>query len=851
MFVYLYTRIGVLYSPVTNQPIEKQTTEEMLERVMLIPDGAKIRVSSPVIRGKKGRHSKLLANLRASKYRHIKLNGEIVELTAVPELEYNKKHSIEVIIEECTIKYDTEFRKNIKELIDKSTSMTDGITIIEILQLPPSETSSDFREGQLITLSESFSCHVSDFSLTEMETRMFSFNSPYGACQTCNGLGLEMSFDPNLVIPNINLSINQGAIAPWKGQDANTELGKERQQILKVLAKKFGFSLDVPWKDISQDNQYGLLYGFDNEISFTFDNGYVKKQSKTKFEGVICEMESIFQNNSNNSWIKEDLEQFQNKIKCKACQGYRLRKEALCVKINNINVGELCSMTIESLKQWLLDLPQYLNDYQNHIASKILAEIVYRIQFLYNVGLGYLTLGRESTTLSGGESQRIRLATQIGSGLSGVLYILDEPSIGLHQCDNDKLIDTMKRLRDLGNTIIVVEHDEDTMMVAEHLIDIGPGAGIHGGRIVAQGTPQEVMNDPNSLTGKYLKGELKIEIPLKRKIDKNTNFVKIYNAHYNNLRNINTQIPLGLLTVVTGVSGSGKSTLVIKTLYEVSVKKVNRASNFRHICDDITGLEYIDKIVEIDQSPIGRTPRSNPATYTGAFVAIRDCFVSVPESKIRKYKTGRFSFNVKGGRCEYCKGDGLIKIEMHFLPDVYVQCDECRGSRYNDDTLEIEYNGKNISEVLNMTVSDAIDFFCDVPSVAEKLNTLKNVGLGYIKIGQSATTLSGGEAQRVKLARELSKKSTGKTLYILDEPTTGLHTHDIKKLLNVLQKLVSMGNTVVIIEHNLHVIKTADWVIDIGILGGDKGGILVAEDTPENLVNYSDSLTGKYLKNYL
>ncbi len=837
----LFARIGVPYSPATGLPIESQTVTQMIDKILELPKETKIFILSPIVRGGKGEHRKEMRDLQKSGFTRMKIDGELYDIDDLPEIDKQKKHDISVVVDRLVISDDLGNR--LADSIEKALKHSNGLLDVEIVGLPEGKTKSEYKVGQIITFSERFACPVSGFQLAEIEPRLFSFNSPYGACQVCDGLGSEMFIDADLVVPDANRTLIAGAIAPW----ANSQ-SKYYTQTLQGLATHYKFTLQTPFRELPEKIQEIILYGSDNEeIKFYYEDGLRNYITKKAFEGVIPNLERRWKE-TDSSYIREEIEKYQNMTNCQACGGYRLNKEALCVKVAGLNIGQVCEMTIEDANQWIKKLPEELNQQQNKIAVRILQELTRRIGFLYNVGLDYLTLARGSGTLSGGESQRIRLASQIGAGLTGVLYVLDEPSIGLHQCDNDRLLSTLKSLKDIGNTVIVVEHDEETMRVADHLIDMGPGAGIHGGEVVAQGTPEEVMKSKKSITAKYLTGEKFIAIPAaRRKIDKDRK-IKIIGAKANNLRNVSTEIPLRTFCCVTGVSGGGKSSLTIETLYKAAAKRLNGAKTTPGHCERIDGLEYLDKVIEIDQSPIGRTPRSNPATYTGAFTHIRDWFVALPESKARGYKAGRFSFNVKGGRCEACQGDGLIKIEMHFLPDVYVTCDECKGKRYNRETLEIKYKEKSISDVLEMTVDEAVEFFAKVPNIHDKLITLQEVGIGYIHIGQSATTLSGGEAQRIKLAKELSKRSTGRTLYILDEPTTGLHTDDIAKLLKVLHRLVDVGNTVVVIEHNLDVIKTADWIIDIGPGGGSKGGNIVAEGTPEKIADNKNSMTGKYLK---
>lgn len=845
----LYARVGIPYSPATGKPIESQSASQMVDRILELPEGTKIYILAPFINGQKGEHRKEIMQLQKDGYTRLRVDGVLHDIGKLPAIDKNKKHTIEVVVDRLVIKKDVGNR--LPESVETALKIAKGTMMLSIVGVPDNGKEGKYKEGDELLFSEKFACPVSGFSLPEIEPRIFSFNSPYGACKACDGLGTEMFFDPNLIVPNVNLSLADGAIAPWSKKNAPNENSRYQLQTLQSLAKHYDFNVNTKWKDLDEDVQYMLLYGSEDEkIKFTYDDGFRRSNVTKEFEGVICNMERRFYE-TESSWIREELSKYQNKTDCQSCNGYRLKQESLCVKVGDLNIGEVSSLSIDEAIKWFNGLEEKLTKTQFKIADRILKEITRRLGFLRDVGLDYLTLIRESGTLSGGESQRIRLASQIGSGLSGVLYVLDEPSIGLHQCDNDRLLTTLKYLRDLGNTVIVVEHDEDTMEFADHLIDIGPGAGVHGGEVVSQGTPEDVKNDSSSITGQYLKGTRNIELPAVRREGKKGRCINIKGARSNNLKNVDITVPLGVFTSITGVSGGGKSSLVIETLYKAALKYVNGSKVNPGLYDSISGFEYVDKIIEIDQSPIGRTPRSNPATYTGAFGPIRDWYAALPESKARGYKSGRFSFNVKGGRCESCQGDGLIKIEMHFLPDVYVKCDECEGQRYNKETLEILYKGKSISDVLNMTVSQAVEFFDSMPLVKDKLVALEEVGLGYIKLGQSATTLSGGEAQRVKLARELSKRSTGRTLYILDEPTTGLHTHDISKLLKVLHRLVESGNTVLVIEHNMHVIKTSDHVIDIGPGGGDKGGNVVAAGTPEDVAAAKESITGKYLKEYL
>jgi len=830
----LYARIGIPYSPATGLPIESQTVSQMVDKILELPLGTKFYLLAPIVRGGKGEHRKELQDLKKQGYTRVKVDGEIYEIDKVPVIDKNKKHDIEVVVDRMVLSADIGNR--LPDSIEMGLKLSDGLIYVDVL--PEGKA----KEKRLI-FSSKFACPVSGFTIEEIEPRLFSFNSPYGSCKECDGLGSKLVFDPAMIIPDPKLSISRGAIAPW----ANTQ-SKFFSQTLESLALHYKFSLSSPYADLPKKVQDIILYGTGEEIiKFNFSDGYKSYTVKKPFEGVIGNMLRRW-HETESEWVRDEFTRYQVDTKCAACHGFRLNEKALSVKIAGKNIGEVCELTIDEAVKWFDNIEGKLSKKHIQIAERALQEIIRRLGFLNNVGLDYLTLARESGTLSGGEAQRIRLASQIGSGLSGVLYVLDEPSIGLHQCDNERLIKTLKNLRDLKNTVIVVEHDEETMRVSDYLVDMGVGAGIHGGKVVAYGTPAEVAKAKGSITAEYLRGEKFIEVPAKRREVKKARKISIIGARANNLKNVNAEIPLGTFTAVAGVSGGGKSSLIIETLYKAISKKLNGSKDIPGPHDAIRGLEYIDKIIEIDQSPIGRTPRSNPATYTGAFMPIRDLFTMMPEAKARGYKAGRFSFNVKGGRCEACEGDGMIKIEMHFLPDVYVKCDVCHGARYNRETLEVKYKDKSIANVLDMTALDAAAFFDKIPQIKDKLDALCEVGLGYIHLGQSATTLSGGEAQRVKLAKELSKRSTGKTLYILDEPTTGLHTDDVKKLLKVLHKLVDVGNTVTVIEHNLDVIKTADWVIDIGPGGGDKGGIIVAEGTPEAVAKNAKSVTGKYLK---
>lgn len=846
----LYARIGIPYSPATGKPIEKQTSSQMVEEILKLPKGTKLYILSPIVKGQKGEHRKEFIQLQKQGYQRIKIDGIIYDFDELPTIDKNKKHDVDVIIDRIQI--EDSLGNRLADSVEVALKLSNGLLGVEIVSIPEGEECKH-KAGEVIIFSEKFACPVSGFTLTEIEPRIFSFNSPYGACTDCDGLGLEVYFDPALVVPDARLSLKEGAIAPWHKATSTYAVTQNKfyMQTLEALAKHYDFSTFRPYEELSEEVQDIILYGSDGEeIEFKFDDGFRTNSVTQEFEGVIPHLLSKLKK-TESDYVREELSRYQSNKPCSTCSGHRLKTESLCVKIAELNIGEVTRMTIVEAVDWFNKLPGKLSKTHNLIAERVLKEVVRRLGFLKDVGLDYLTLNRTSGTLSGGESQRIRLASQIGSGLSGVLYVLDEPSIGLHQCDNERLLKTLRNLRDLGNTVIVVEHDEDTMRASDYIIDVGIGAGIHGGDIIAYGAPEDIMKSKESITGKYLSGEMFIPIPEKRRAGAKNRFIEIFGARENNLRNVDVKFPIGVFTSVTGVSGSGKSSLTIHTLYKVAVKRLHNAKTHPGEHDKITGLEYVDKVIEIDQSPIGRTPRSNPATYTGAFTPIRDWFASLSEAKIRGYKPGRFSFNVKGGRCEACEGDGVIKIEMHFLPDVYVKCEECNGKRYNKETLDIKYKDKSIADVLDLTVDAAAEFFEKVPIIYEKLHALQEVGLGYMKIGQSATTLSGGEAQRVKLAKELSRKSTGRTLYILDEPTTGLHSHDIKRLLSVLHKLVDSGNTVIVIEHNMDVIKTSDYVIDIGPFGGDKGGELVVAGTPEVVAKCERSVTGKYLKTFI
>jgi excinuclease ABC subunit A len=904
----LWARVGVPYSPATGLPIESQTVSQMVDRVLAIPEGTRLYLLAPVVRGRKGEYRKELAEYLKKGFQRVKIDGVFHELADAPLLDKKFPHDVDVVVDRIVVRSDIGQR--LAESFETALKLAEGLAVIEYADAPAASLATSPLEGERkaasgrrleeerqgealatpkagregsklrapasgatplpdpsppggreqtepaakkvakihdksgperMLFSEKFACPVSGFTIPEIEPRLFSFNNPYGACPACGGLGVEQHVDEDLVIPDKEMSLRKGAIAPWAKSSSPYYV-----QTLTALAKFYKFTLDTKWKDLPKKTQAALLHGSgEDEIKFTYEDGVRSYDTKKPFEGVITNIERRYRE-TESEWAREELAKYFNDVPCAACLGYRLKPEALCVKIGGKHIGEIADMSVRRAGEWFESAPEALNAQQNEIAARVLKEIRERLSFLLDVGLNYLTLARASGTLSGGESQRIRLASQIGSGLTGVLYVLDEPSIGLHQRDNARLLETLKRLRDLGNTVIVVEHDEDAIRLADYVLDIGPGAGMHGGHIVAQGTPAEIMHNPNSLTGKYLTGELSVAVP-ERRPPNHRRTIKVINARGNNLKNVSAEIPLGLFTCVTGVSGGGKSTLLIDTLYKAIARKLNGASEGAAPHDRIEGLEHIDKIIDIDQSPIGRTPRSNPATYTGAFTPIREWFAGLPEAKARGYEPGRFSFNVKGGRCEACQGDGVIKIEMHFLPDVYVTCDVCKGKRYNRETLEVLFKGKSIADVLDMTVEEAADFFKAVPRVRETFRTLHRVGLDYIHVGQQATTLSGGEAQRVKLAKELSKRATGRTLYILDEPTTGLHFHDVKKLLEVLHELVAQGNTVVVIEHNLEVIKTADWVIDLGPEGGDGGGEIVAWGPPEDIAKAPRSYTGKFL----
>ncbi|WP_435141649.1 excinuclease ABC subunit UvrA [Pseudopelagicola sp. nBUS_19] len=831
----LFARVGTPYSPATGLPIEAQQVQDMVDRIMTLEHGTRGYLLAPIVRDRKGEYRKEFLELRKQGFQRVKVDGVFFDLDDPPTLDKKFRHDIDVVVDRLVVREGLETR--LADSLRTALDLADGIAILE--------TAPTTGEPDRLTFSENFACPVSGFTIPEIEPRLFSFNAPFGACQSCDGLGMELFFDERLVVPDQTLKVYDGALAPWRKGKSPYFL-----QTIEAIAKHYDFDRNTAWKSLPKNVQQVFLYGSgEEEIEFRYDEGGRVYKVTRVFEGVIPNMERRYRETDSN-WIREEFERYQNNRSCGTCRGHRLREEALAVKIAQNHVGHVVKFSIREALVWIKDVPNHLTPQRQEIARAIVKEIQERLGFLNNVGLEYLTLSRSSGTLSGGESQRIRLASQIGSGLTGVLYVLDEPSIGLHQRDNDRLLITLKNLRDQGNTVIVVEHDEEAIREADYVFDIGPGAGVHGGQVVAKGRPEDIASDRASLTGQYLSGAREIGVPVSRR-EGNGKKVSVVKATGNNLKKITAEFPLAKFVCVTGVSGGGKSTLTIETLFKTASMRLNGARQTPAPCETIKGLEYLDKVIDIDQRPIGRTPRSNPATYTGAFTPIRDWFSGLPEAKARGYKPGRFSFNVKGGRCEACQGDGVIKIEMHFLPDVYVECETCKGARYNRETLEIHFKGKSIADVLDMTVEEAQGFFKAVPSIRDKMDALARVGLGYIKVGQQATTLSGGEAQRVKLSKELSKRSTGRTLYILDEPTTGLHFEDVRKLLEVLHELVDQGNTVVVIEHNLDVVKTADHIIDIGPEGGDGGGRIVAVGTPEVVAEEAKSYTGRYLKDML
>ncbi len=886
----LFARVGVPYSPATGLPIESQTITQMVDRVMELPEGTRLYLLAPVVRGRKGEFKKELLEWQKKGFQRAKINGEIIEISDAPKLKLDKKfkHDVDVVVDRLVVRADIKSR--LADSFEQALKLADGLAIIEFADRPlvsdlgqtpgkrknkgdkVSDLGSDTKHGddgdevsdqrsvtkhvlrnknethERLIFSERFACPVSGFTIEEIEPRIFSFNAPAGACPKCDGLGTELQFEAELVVPDMSLSLAGGAIWPWS-KTGNTSPYYE--QTLEALAKHYKFSMKTPYEKLSPTIRLILMHGSgEEEIEFTYADGVRTYKTAKPFEGVIGNIQRRWKE-TDSDWVREELSRYQAAHPCDACSGFRLKPQSLAVRVGGKHIGEVSNLSIKNANTWFGELPKQLTAKQLEIGARILKEIVERLKFLNDVGLDYLSLSRSSGTLSGGESQRIRLASQIGSGLTGVLYVLDEPSIGLHQRDNARLLVTLRHLRDLGNTVLVVEHDEDAILQADYVVDIGPGAGVHGGRIVAEGTPDEIMANPNSLTGDYLTGRRQVSVPKTRREWIKGKSLKVTGARENNLKNVSAEIPLGIFTCVTGVSGGGKSSLLIDTVFKAAARKLNGAREAPGAHDKIEGFEHLDKVIDIDQSPIGRTPRSNPATYTGAFTPIREWFAGLPEAKLRGYEAGRFSFNVKGGRCEACQGDGVIKIEMHFLPDVYVTCDQCKGKRYNRETLDIQYRQKSVADVLDMTVEEGVGFFAAVPSIRDKLETLHRVGLGYIKIGQQANTLSGGEAQRIKLAKELSRRATGRTLYILDEPTTGLHFHDVSKLLEVLHELADAGNTLVVIEHNLEVIKTADWVIDLGPEGGDGGGRVVAAGTPEDVAKVDASYTGQFLRELL
>jgi excinuclease ABC subunit A len=842
----LWARVGVPYSPATGQPIAAMQVSEMVDRIMALPEGTRLYLLAPVVRDRKGEYRKEMAEYLKKGYQRAKIDGEFYDLSEPPTLDKKFKHDIDIVIDRIAVKAGIETR--LADSLEQALKLADGVALAEFANSKSEDAGAGKATlknkagaAERLIFSQKFACPVSGFTIPEIEPRLFSFNNPAGACPTCDGLGVQLKFDAALVVPDHEKSLKEGAVAPWaKGPSPLYA------QTLEALAKHYKCKLTAAWKDLSKELRAAILHGTKDPIRFVYDDGVRRYETTKHFEGVLPNLERRWKE-TDSAWVREELERYQSEAPCPTCEGKRLKPEALAVKVAMLDISDASNFSIRQARDWFGALNDALTPKQKEIAVRILKEINDRLRFLVDVGLDYLSLGRASGTLSGGESQRIRLASQIGSGLTGVLYVLDEPSIGLHQRDNTRLLETLRRLRDLGNSVLVVEHDEEAILTADHVIDMGPAAGIHGGTIIAEGTPEQIQKNKASITGAYLTGAREIPVPEKRRWVNKKRQLSIKGARGNNLRNVDADIPLGTFTCVTGVSGGGKSTLIVETLYKAVARQWHGAGDAPAEHDAIHGLEHIDKIIDIDQSPIGRTPRSNPATYTGAFTPIRDWFAGLPEAKARGYGPGRFSFNVKGGRCEACQGDGVIKIEMHFLPDVYVTCDTCQGKRYNRETLEILYRGKSISDVLDMTVEEGANLFHAVPSIREKLETLKRVGLGYVHIGQQATTLSGGEAQRVKLSKELSKRATGRTLYILDEPTTGLHFEDVKKLLEVLHELVDNGNSVLVIEHNLDVIKTADWILDLGPEGGDGGGQIVAQGTPEDVAKVKASHTGRYL----
>jgi excinuclease ABC subunit A len=834
----LWARVGIPYSPATGLPIESQTVSQMVDRVLALPEKTRLFLLAPVVRGRKGEYRKELAEFQKKGFQRVKIDGEFYEIADAPTLDKKYKHDIDVVVDRIVVRPDMASR--LADSFETALELADGIAVIEYAD----EREADGKPKRSL-FSQRFACPESGFTISEIEPRLFSFNNPFGACPTCGGIGHEAKIDPVLVVPDEAQTLKGGAIAPW-AKSTSPYYG----QTLDAIARHYKTKTTIPWCDLPEEVRRVILYGSKEPIRYAYDDGMRSYEVKKPFEGVITNLERRYRE-TESDWSRDEISRFMSDVPCSACGGARLKPEALAVKIAGAHIGVATALSVRDAHAWFGALPQKLNQQQNEIAARILKEIRDRLTFLVDVGLEYLTLARASGTLSGGESQRIRLASQIGSGLTGVLYVLDEPSIGLHQRDNERLLGTLKRLRDLGNTVIVVEHDEDAIRQADYVVDIGPGAGIHGGQVIAKGTPDEVMANPASLTGDYLTGRRGVLAPKSRRKGAKGKRIKVVGARGNNLKDVTAEIPLGTFTCISGVSGGGKSTLIIDTLYKAVARKLNGALEHPAPHDRIEGLEHLDKVIDIDQSPIGRTPRSNPATYIGAFTPIREWFAGLPEAKARGYQPGRFSFNVKGGRCEACQGDGVIKIEMHFLPDVYVTCDVCKGKRYDRETLEVKYRDKSIADVLDMTVEEARELFKAVPSIREKMETLCRVGLGYIHVGQQANTLSGGEAQRVKLSKELSRRATGRTLYILDEPTTGLHFHDVAKLLEVLHELVDQGNSVVVIEHNLEVIKTADWVLDLGPEGGDGGGRIVAEGTPEQIAKAEASHTGRFLREVL